>query len=76
MEGQREGLRETHTHKHTEKETRDRHREREGREEACLTGGHRERVQFTISGRQQGWDEQDLGWVQGRNTPATHVHTV
>lgn len=46
--GQREGLRETYTHKHTEKETRDRHREREGREEACLPGGHRERIQFTI----------------------------
>lgn len=48
MEGQREGLRKTYTHKHTEKETRHRHREREGREEACLPGDHRERMQFTI----------------------------
>jgi len=47
-EGQREGLRETYTHTQKEKETRDRHREREGREEACLPGGHGERMQFTI----------------------------
>ena len=73
VEGQREGLRETYTHTQKEKETRDRHREREGREEACLPGGHRERMQVYHSGRQQGWDEQDLGWVQERNIHAPHV---
>lgn len=61
MEGQREGLRDTYTQTHRE---RDRQREREGREEACLPDGHRERMQFTISGRQQGWDVQDLGWCR------------
>lgn len=64
-----------YTQTHRERDKRQTQRTRRERGSLPTRWSQREDAVYH-SGRQQGWGEQDLGWVQERNTHAPHVHTV
>lgn len=75
VEGQREGLeRDRYTQTHRERD-RDRiQRKRRERKLKPTRWSQREDAAYYLC-RQQGWGEQDLGWVQERNTHAPSMFT-